>query len=131
MAIEGFIYGYVLEEETYTHKSTIIEEGSKGDWLYVVLEGKVKIKKQTPKGMVTIETVGEGGIIGEAAMLKKTDNLRTASVMAEGNVVMGLLDRDRLEKEYQLLSPQLRNLIRVLIQRMENAARKASALVAG
>lgn len=131
MAIDSIIYGYIVREEISKPNSTIIEEGKKGDWLYVVLEGKVKIKKRTKKGLVTIDTLGEGAIIGEMVLLKKTEGLRTASVIADGVVKLGVLDKERLEKEYELLSPQLKSLIRTLVSRLEDTTRKASLLAAG
>ena len=30
---------YLVDHETYQPGSVIIEEGSKGDWVYIVLEG--------------------------------------------------------------------------------------------
>ena len=65
MAIDQLLYVYVLSEEDYPANAVIVREGSKGEWIYIVLEGKVKIKKNTPKGMVTIGAFKEGDIIGE------------------------------------------------------------------
>ena len=45
MTIDGLLYGYVASEENYPDKAVIIEEGSKGDWVYVILKGSAKVKK--------------------------------------------------------------------------------------
>ena len=108
----------------------IIEEGKYGDWVYIVIEGRVKTKKRTSRGMFTIDTLGEGAVVGEVPFLKKTDKLRTASVIADGKVKLGLLDKDRLEKEYEALSPQLKSLIRTMAIRLDEATKKASLLAA-
>jgi CRP-like cAMP-binding protein len=129
MAIDSIIYRYIVKEEISKPNSTIIEENKRGDWLYVVLEGKVKIKKRTKKGLVTIDTLGEGAIVGEMVLLLKTRGLRTASVIADGVVKLGVLDKELLEKEYELLSPQLKSLIRTLVLRLEETTTKASLLV--
>ena len=131
MAVDSIIYGYIVKEEIVQHDFTIIEEGAKGDWVYVVLKGRVKVKKRTPKGTVTIDTLGEGAIIGEIPFLLKTRQLRTASVIAEGVVKLGILDKERLEKEYELLSPQLKSLIRTLVIRLKETTKKASLIAGG
>ena len=128
MALESFIYGYIVKEEVFPDQATIIEEGKYGDWVYIVMEGRVKTKKRTSKGMLTINTLGEGSIVGEIPFLKKTDRLRTASIVADGQVKLGVLDKDRLEKEYEALSPQLKSLCRTMVLRLEETTKKASLL---
>ncbi len=128
MALESFVYGYIVKEEVFPDKAIIIEEGKYGDWVYIVMEGRVKTKKRTSKGMLTINTLGEGSVVGEVPFLKKTDRLRTASVIADGEVKLGLLDKDRLEKEYEALSPQLKSLIRTMVLRLDETTKKASVL---
>lgn len=132
MTIDSIIYVYVVKEEVVQPNVTIIEEGTKGDWLFVVLEGKVKIKKRTPQKLVTIDTLGEGAIVGEIPFLLKTQHkLRTASVVSEGVVKLGILDKERLEKEYELLSPQLKGLIKTLVLRLKETTKKTTLLAAG
>ena len=128
MVLDSFIYGYIAKEEVFRSQTLILEEGAKGDWVYVVLEGKVKVRKRTPKGMVTIDTLGEGDIVGEIPFLLKTHQFRTSSVIADGVAKLGILDKDRLEKEYELLSPQLKSLIKTLVLRLEETTKKVSLL---
>jgi len=128
MALESFIYGYIVKEEVFPDQATIIEEGKYGDWVYIVMEGRVKTKKRTSKGMLTINTLGEGSVVGEIPFLKKTDRLRTASVVSDGQVKLGVIDKDRLEKEYEALSPQLKSLVRTMVLRLEETTKKASLL---
>ena len=128
MALESFIYGYIVKEEVFPNQATIIEEGKYGDWVYIVMEGRVKTKKRTSKGMLTINTLGEGSVVGEIPFLKKTDRLRTASVVADGQVKLGVIDKDRLEKEYEALSPQLKSLVRTMVLRLDETTKKASLL---
>jgi CRP-like cAMP-binding protein len=128
MTLESFIYGYIVREEVFPDQTTIFEEGKYGDWVYIVMEGKVKTKKRTSKGMLTINTLGEGSVLGELPFLRRTR--RTASVIADGEVKLGLLDKDRLEKEYEALSPQLKSLVTTTVLLLEEATTKASELAA-
>jgi len=120
MTIDGLVYGYVANEETHPDKAVIIKEGSKGDWVYVILKGSAKVRKRTRKGVVTLDTLSEGDIFGEMVLLETGQELRSASVVAtNGPVRLGVLDSERLVKDYGTLSPQLRALMRSLIRRLK------------
>ncbi len=129
MNIERTIYSYVVNEEAYQDQEEIIAEGAKGNWAYIVLEGKVKVKKKTAKGIVTIDTLKTGAIFGEMGLFAEGEAVRTASVVADGPVKVGLLDTHRILKEYEGLSPQMRTLMRTLIRRLQDATNKVTALV--
>ena len=128
MALETFIYGYIVREEVFPDQTTIFEEGKFGDWVYIVMEGRVKTKKRTSKGMLTINTLGEGSVLGELPFLRRTR--RTASVIADGEVKLALLDKDRLEKEYEALPPRLKSLVTTTVFLLEEATKRASELAA-
>ena len=57
MSIEPLMNAYLADHETYKSGDVIIEEGSKGDWVYIVLEGQVKVTKRTSVGMLTIDVL--------------------------------------------------------------------------
>jgi CRP-like cAMP-binding protein len=88
----------------------------------VILEGSAKVRKRTRKGVVTLDTLSEGDIFGEMVLLETGQELRSASVVAAGGLVrLGVLDSERLVKDYGTLSPQLRALMRSLIRRLKEA----------
>ncbi len=128
MAINSLLYGYMVDEQDYPDKKVIIEEGSIGDWIYVVLEGRVKVKKKTPKGFVTLSTLEEGAIFGEIPLFLKRDRVRTATIQADGPVKVGILDTARLDREFELISPQLKGLIKTLARRFSDTVEKVGRL---
>lgn len=128
MTVDQLVYAYVANEETYPDKTVVIEEGSKGDWVYLVLEGQLRVKKSTAKGKVNVYTLKEGDILGEMLLLEPGKGVRTASVIADGPVRLGVLDTAQLVKDYNTISPQLKGLIRSLIQRLEETTDKVCAL---
>lgn len=119
MTLEKVIYGYLASDERFPKGAVIIEEGSQGDWVCVVMEGRVKVRKRTAKGMLTIDTLKEGDIFGEMALFGKGGGIRTASVQADTDVKIGILDTGRLVRDYETLSPQLRSLLVALIKRLK------------
>ena len=132
MPIDPVLYEYIASEVECPANEVIIEEGSKGDWVYVVLEGHVKVKKRTQKGLIVIDTLSEGDIFGEIAFLEGEDADRSATVMAaEGSVRLGILDKELLIKHYSAMSPTLRAIIKSLaIKVRETTTRICAALVA-
>lgn len=125
--IDALVHTYVASEKAYSGGSVIIEEGSTGNWIYIVLEGQVKIKKATHKGTVTMDTLKVGDVFGEMVLLKQQEG-RTASVVADGQALIGTLDTDRIIFDFESLSPQLKSLVRSLILRLEETTQKAVTL---
>ncbi|MBW2091074.1 MAG: cyclic nucleotide-binding domain-containing protein [Deltaproteobacteria bacterium] len=128
MPIDPFLYAYVASEETYPDKAIIIEEGSTGYWVYVILDGQAKVTQKTPEGVVVVDTLREGDVFGELVMFEKGEGTRSATVYANGTTRVGILDTERLASEYNVLSPQLKELISALIARLKDMTRRASIL---
>lgn len=128
MSVDPFLYSYVASEEIYPDKAVIIEEGTKGFWAYVILEGQVKVTQKAPKGVVVVDSLKEGDIFGELVMFEQGAGVRSATITANGTVRVGILDTERLSVEYDVLSPQLKELIGALIARLKDMTQKASAL---
>jgi CRP-like cAMP-binding protein len=121
---------YLSGEETYESGEIIIEEGSIIKWVYVVLEGQLKVKKRTEAGTVTIDTLKKGAVLGEMALLGKFQNGRSASVIAaDGPVKLGVLDFHLLLKDYESLSPRLKLLIDTLVMRLKESNQRIASFV--
>jgi len=121
---------YIAEEMSYSNGDVIIEEGSQGSWIYVILEGSAKVKKRTPRGIVTIDTLGEGEAFGEMVFLEGGKSPRSASIVAaEGRVRVGLLDTQKLIDDYEAVPSELKTLIRSLMQKLRNTTSKVCSIV--
>ncbi len=81
----------------------IVREGDTGEFLYVVLKGRVKVLK-VMQGVrkVVLATLGQGDLFGEIAFLSSVP--RTASVVAIEPTTVMALD----EKNFSALDPDLR-----------------------
>ncbi|MGC9976052.1 MAG: cyclic nucleotide-binding domain-containing protein, partial [Syntrophales bacterium] len=88
--------------EDYQDGQIIFEEGSHGDWIYIIESGSVEISRAV-EGKRTVITVLEAGdVFGEIAFLSRVP--RTATARAVGETTVGLLDRTFLDGEYNRLS---------------------------
>lgn len=129
VSADAEIMDYVVSEESFPDKAYVFKEGGSGDWIYVILEGRVKIKKQTAKGLLTIDTLSEGDIIGEIALFKEGTAKRNASAIADGPVQVGTLDTDQLMRDWEKQSPRIKKLISSLIMNLEDAIQKVVSVV--
>lgn len=121
---------YIMEVKTYSGGDVIIEEGSFGSWIYVILEGLVKVKKRTAKGMVTIDSLKEGEVFGEMVFLEGGTGARSASVIAaEGPVRVALLDTEKLISDYEAVAPDLKTLIQSLMSKLRDTTSKVCSIL--
>src|ERR1700709_1318458 len=81
MAIEKCINEYDVAD-------VIFEEGSTGRELYVVLDGKIDIVKDTGSTRTTIVTLGKGEFFGEMAVIDGSSRSATAIAAAPKTRVM-------------------------------------------
>ncbi|MCG8473258.1 MAG: cyclic nucleotide-binding domain-containing protein [Desulfobacterales bacterium] len=121
-------YMYLADEEEFRPGDRIIEQGRHGNWLWVVLEGVVKIVKTTRQGDVTISRVGHGAFIGSLAALTRPEHARMASAVAEGKVLLGVIDTRQLISDLSGLSEDFLNLIRGTENRLNMISNRAVAL---
>ena len=83
-----------LKEETFSAGTVIFNEKTRGERLYLILEGKVKISKVTKSGMETsLAVLGKGDFFGEMELIE--DQERSARTTAlEHTVVAGIAGHD-------------------------------------
>ncbi len=126
-AIKGPLvdYLYVIREEYYEDGAPIVKEGRYGKWLWVVYEGTVRVTKETPRGPLVLARLGEGCFIGTIRALLFGEYERNATVVAEGNVRLCILDAEPLYHEYSLLSENFRKLLLSLDKRLRVLNEKA------
>ena len=124
-------YLYVVREDFFRDGESIIKEGRHGKWIWTVYEGVVKITKETPKGPLVLARIGEGCFIGTIKALLFGEYERSASVIAEGDLRLCLLDADPFYEEYSRLSPGFRRLLLSLDQRLRSLNIRAIDIYSG
>ncbi len=111
-------YMYVADEEDFADGDTIVKQGKHGNWNWVVLEGTVEIRKETPKGQVPIIRAGIGSFVGSIASLLQHSNVRNATVVSIDTVQLGVLDSQRLSMEYGRLTTEFKEILISLDKRI-------------
>lgn len=107
-------YSYVVDEEVFYNGDEIVHEGNHGNWVWVILEGTAEIVKDSSNGPLRMIRIGDGAFLGSIASLLSGDNVRSATVVAVGNVQLGMLDSQQLTSELASLSTDYRDLVKSL-----------------
>ncbi len=124
-------YLYVVREDFYKNGQPIVREGKHGKWIWTVYEGVVRVTRDTPKGPLVLARLGEGCFIGTIRALLYGDYERNASVVAEGDLRLCLLDVEPFYHEYSKLSPEFRRLLLSLDQRLRKLNMRAIDVFSG
>jgi CRP-like cAMP-binding protein len=72
----------------------VFKEGEKGETMYVLQAGKVRIKRDSPYGEITLGTLESGEIFGEMALFDRLP--RSATAIALGDARILSVDRKKL-----------------------------------
>lgn len=121
-------YAYVVDEEGFYDGDEIVHEGNHGNWIWVILEGVAEIAKETPNGNLKLLRIGDGAFLGSIASLLKGDNVRSATVTADGNVQLGMLDAQLMTSELANCSLEYREFIESLDERLKRVTNMAVEL---
>jgi CRP-like cAMP-binding protein len=106
----------ISTEERYQDGQTIFAEGDGGDWIYVIESGSVEIFKKIGHQNVVLETLHPGEIFGEISYIAQIP--RTAGARAAGSTIVGIIDRNFLDKEFYKLSGSFRLILKTLALRL-------------
>lgn len=102
----------IAYEETFEPGQAIMNEGDFGDFMYIVVDGRVRVHK----GDQTIIMVDAGASVGELAVLDPEP--RSASVTAATDTLLFRIDKDPFD-EVMADRPEIaRGVIRALCDRI-------------
>ncbi|MFZ4437323.1 MAG: Crp/Fnr family transcriptional regulator [Syntrophales bacterium] len=112
----------IASYETFQDGQVIFEEGSNGDWIYVVEEGEVEISKNVGGKRILVETLDESDVFGEMAYIDKEP--RSATATAKGTTVVGIIDRDYFDLEFNKISADFQQILKTVAFRLRKATKK-------
>ncbi len=107
----------LVEVREYTDGDVVIREGDKGDELFIVLDGKVRVAR----GDQVITHLGQGEHVGEMALIRSVP--RSATVTAVGSAELVSIRRqdffEVLRKEHEVAVKMLWQFLGVLADRLD------------
>jgi CRP/FNR family transcriptional regulator, cyclic AMP receptor protein len=116
--------GAVGEEKAIKKDELVFDEDSKGDSMYVIKSGSVKILKKVKNQENTIAVLNPGEFFGEMALL---DGLpRSAAVRATGDAELFMISLDGYQKLRKEKPHTALKLMDIIIKVLSNRLRQAN-----
>lgn len=106
-----------LHEVSFRRRRTVFVEGERGDRLYIILSGKVKVHRKTSEGRETlIALLGPGDMFGELALFDPGPRTSTVTTLTELYAVA--MDRHALHAWITAYPTIAEQLLQVLARRL-------------
>jgi len=115
-----------IKRETYKAGDVIFEEGSHGLAVYILHSGRVEIGKKAQDGEIAVEILGPGDIFGEMSFLDHSP--RSATVTALEDTVLELVDKDYLDREFNQIDSDFREIVTSLVKRLRKTTQRLVSL---
>lgn len=120
----------VSRQETYREGDTILQEGAGGSTMYVVVRGRVSVRKMSGPKQVEIKQVSKGECFGEMAVISQMP--RSASVVALQPTEVVAISGAVLRSANQVLCMKLyRNIASLLADRVRQRDEQVVGLLGG
>jgi CRP-like cAMP-binding protein len=113
----------IASYETFQDGQIIFKEGSNGDWIYVVEEGAVEISKNVGGQRIIVEILKENDIFGEMAYIDKAP--RSATATARGTTLVGIIDRNFFDTEFNKISADFQKILRTVAFRLRKTTERS------
>jgi len=110
----------IADEQTFEDGQVIWEEGSFGDWIYLIQAGKVELSKMVRGQKVVIDRLQADEVFGEIGYILESP--RTFTARAIGPTTLGIIDRDFLDQEYNRMPDDFKVIMRSLARRVVEAS---------
>jgi hypothetical protein len=112
----------VTDVAAFKNNDVVIKEGDRGEELYIVLSGKVKVQR----GGAQLATLNPGDHVGEMALIRSAP--RSATVVSDGDSELMVIRRpdffEILRKEHQLAVKLLWQFLGVLADRLAETSKE-------
>jgi CRP/FNR family transcriptional regulator len=119
----------MLEEhgriKNYKDREVIFKEGDRGQEMFLVRSGKVKIERSSKEKPVTLATLGIGEFFGEMALFG--DHMRSATAQAVGDTELSIVDKETFMSFIK--DPVIWTVIERMSERIREVDDKLEALI--
>lgn len=102
----------------HTH-TTIFGEGQPGDNAYLIVTGKVEIRKGTlSEYPQVVATLGPGDVVGEMALFDDRPRMAEAIAVADTEVIV--IAREEFQRRLEEMNPVMRRILHLMVGRVRS-----------
>ena len=109
----------IIDQHSFDDGQIIWEEGSHGDWIYLIESGQVELSKAVRGERVVVDVLKADDIMGEVEYIADHPRLFTAKSIGETR--LGIIDRNFLDDEYNRLPENFKAIMRSMAARLTRA----------
>ena len=103
-------------QSSFEAGSQIFDEGDKGDYLYLITNGSVEIRKLQGDVSKTLTTLGKGDIFGEMALFDGRPRAAAAHAVLDTDVLV--LSKKDFDTRMTSIDPVISNIVVYMIMRV-------------
>lgn len=112
--------------QRYADGDIIVSEGIVSNNAFIIIEGTVNVTKKVDKKSVLINTLKAGDVFGEMGLISQT--VRSASVVAVGNVTIGVIEKEQFNRLVEQLPDDVRLVVKALVDRLRFTSEQLSRI---
>ncbi len=101
----------INSDDLIKNKKLLIKQGKAEDKLYAITQGKAVIVTKTPNGYMPLISIGKGDFFGGLPFLQTGMEPDNASVFGSDDLKVKTFDVDKLQEEFNRVSPTLKKII--------------------
>ncbi|MFC1641816.1 Crp/Fnr family transcriptional regulator [Myxococcota bacterium] len=121
----------IATEETHSAGTRLFEQGTQGDCMYLILEGKIRVSRDIPGvGEEALAILGPGDVFGEMALLD--DALRSADAWVHQRCRLLAIRKEEFKEllgsHQELAHEVLWGIVKVLVARLRETTDKLTFL---
>ncbi len=118
------LLAFTSERLSFESGAVLFREGDRGDSAYLILEGKVDVAVNSPKGDVVVAHIGANNIVGEMALLCEMP--RTATIVAAEPLDTLRIKKDQFLQMLRDIPQMPLEIMRELAVRLNNVNKELS-----
>jgi CRP-like cAMP-binding protein len=119
------LLAFTSERLAFDAGAVLFREGDRGDSAYLILNGKVDVAVNSPKGEVVVAHIGANNIVGEMALLCEMP--RTATIVAAEPLDTLKIKKDQFLQMLRDIPQMPLEIMRELAVRLNNVNKELSA----
>ncbi len=112
------LLAFASERVTFEAGQELFHQGDMPDAAYIIIDGLADVLLDSPRGRVTVATIGRNELVGEIAII--CDVPRTATVLAKSRLVTLKVSKDLLLRMITDFPTMAIEIMRSLAHRLEH-----------
>jgi CRP-like cAMP-binding protein len=108
-----------FERRSIRANTTIFGEGQPGDNAYLIVTGKIEVRKGTLSEFPqVVATLGPGDIVGEMALFDERPRMAEAVTAEDSEVIV--IAREEFARRLQDMNPVMRRVLQIMVGRVRS-----------